>query len=59
VLSGELIDYAVMKNTARAAIVPVGMGCSDIGSWATLADALADTANADGRVARGKAVGFD
>jgi mannose-1-phosphate guanylyltransferase/mannose-6-phosphate isomerase len=30
------IDYAVMEHTARAAIVPVDMGWSDIGSWESL-----------------------
>ncbi|CAA7622646.1 mannose-1-phosphate guanyltransferase [Magnetospirillum sp. LM-5] len=35
-LSGESIDYAVMEQTARAAMVPVEMGWSDIGSWSSL-----------------------
>ncbi len=30
------IDYAVMEKTARAAVVPVDCGWSDIGSWAAL-----------------------
>lgn len=30
------IDYAVMERTDKAAIVPVEMGWSDIGSWAAL-----------------------
>lgn len=30
------IDYAVMEHTAKAAIVPVDMGWSDIGSWESL-----------------------
>jgi len=30
------IDYAVMEHTDRAAIVPVDMGWSDIGSWESL-----------------------
>ncbi len=30
------IDYAVMEHTSRAAVVPVGMGWSDIGSWDAL-----------------------
>ena len=30
------IDYAVMENTRRAAVVPVAMGWSDIGSWDAL-----------------------
>lgn len=37
---GESIDHAVMENTRRAAIVPVEMGWSDIGTWAALHDAL-------------------
>ena len=30
------IDHAVMEHTARAAVVPVDMGWSDIGSWRSL-----------------------
>ena len=33
------IDYAVMEHTQKAAIVPVEMGWSDIGSWEALWDA--------------------
>src|SRR5690606_22366734 len=29
----ESVDYAVMEETARAAMVPVWMGWSDIGNW--------------------------
>ena len=32
----ESIDYAVMQATSRAAVVPVGMGWSDVGSWNSL-----------------------
>lgn len=32
----ESIDYAVMENTSRAAVVPVDMGWNDIGSWSAL-----------------------
>jgi mannose-1-phosphate guanylyltransferase len=35
----ESVDYAVMENTARAAMVPVAMGWSDIGNWQALRDA--------------------
>ena len=34
----ESVDYAVMENTARAAVVPVAMGWSDIGNWHALRD---------------------
>lgn len=32
------IDYAVMEHTDKAAVVPVEMGWSDVGSWAALWD---------------------
>jgi mannose-1-phosphate guanylyltransferase/mannose-1-phosphate guanylyltransferase/mannose-6-phosphate isomerase len=52
-IDGDSIDYAVMENTARAAMVPASMGWSDIGNWAALADALADRADDAGNVVRG------
>ncbi|MGE5268355.1 MAG: mannose-1-phosphate guanylyltransferase/mannose-6-phosphate isomerase [Thiohalocapsa sp.] len=39
----DSIDYAVMEHTARAAVVPVAMGWSDLGSW----DALWEMAQKD------------
>lgn len=36
----ESVDYAVMENTARAAMVPADMGWSDIGNWQALHAAL-------------------
>ena len=38
-IAGELVDYAVMENTTRAAVVPADMGWSDIGNWEALRDA--------------------
>ncbi|RDC60625.1 Mannose-1-phosphate guanylyltransferase [Alteripontixanthobacter maritimus] len=38
-ITGESIDYAVMENTQRAAMVPVSMGWSDIGNWRALHEA--------------------
>lgn len=35
-IKGESIDYAVMEHTDKAAVVPVDMGWSDIGSWSAL-----------------------
>ncbi|MBI1402396.1 MAG: NTP transferase domain-containing protein [Porphyrobacter sp.] len=58
-IAGDSIDYAVMENTARAAMVPANMGWSDIGNWAALADALADGADAAGNLARGGQVDLD
>lgn len=34
--AADSIDYAVMEHTRRAAIVPVSMGWSDVGSWDAL-----------------------
>ncbi len=36
VCPSDSIDYAVMEHTKRAAVVPVGMGWSDLGSWDAL-----------------------
>jgi len=47
----ESVDYAVMENTARAAVVPVAMGWSDIGNWQALRDAR--VADAHGNRTRG------
>ena len=41
----ESVDYAVMEATARAAMVPVWMGWSDIGNWQALRDARPGDAN--------------
>ncbi len=38
------VDYAVMEHTAHAAMVPVTMGWSDVGTW----DALWQVSNKDG-----------
>ena len=36
----DSVDYAVMENTARAAMVPADMNWSDIGNWHALHEAL-------------------
>lgn len=43
-IENESVDYAVMENTDRAALVPADMGWSDIGSW----DALHIARDCDG-----------
>jgi mannose-1-phosphate guanylyltransferase/mannose-6-phosphate isomerase len=48
------IDYAVMEKTARAAVVPVSCGWSDVGSWHTVWE-LSDK-DGNGNAARGAAV---
>ena len=48
------IDYAVMEKTARAAVVPLSAGWSDVGSWSSLHDVLPK--DRDGNVASGDVV---
>jgi len=45
------IDYAVMERTDKAALVPVEMGWSDVGSWAALWDT--SPKDSDGNVLMG------
>lgn len=52
-IEGESVDYAVMENTARAAMVPAAMAWSDIGSWQALHDA--QDQDAAGNAVRGPA----
>ena len=52
-VEGESVDYAVMENTARAAMVPADMGWSDIGNWQALHEARGN--DADGNSVRGTA----
>ncbi len=52
-IEGDSIDYAVMENTSRAAMVPVAMGWSDIGNWNALRDAR--EADAAGNTVHGPA----
>lgn len=51
-IEGDSIDYAVMENTSRAAMVPADMGWSDIGNWDALAEALATDGDHSGNVVR-------
>jgi len=48
------IDYAVMEKTARATVVPVSCGWSDVGSWYAVWE-LSDK-DAEGNAAQGAAV---
>ncbi len=50
----QSIDYAVMEKTALASVVPLAAGWSDVGSWASLQDALQP--DAGGNVTRGDVV---
>lgn len=52
-IESESVDYAVMEQTGRAAMVPADMGWSDIGNWPALRDARVP--DGDGNVVRGTA----
>jgi mannose-1-phosphate guanylyltransferase/mannose-1-phosphate guanylyltransferase/mannose-6-phosphate isomerase len=47
----DSVDYAVMENTTRAAMVPADMSWSDIGNWHALHEAL--DRDEDGNSSRG------
>ena len=47
------IDYAVMENTDKAAVVPMDAGWSDIGAWSSLWEVLQQ--DAEGNVLQGDA----
>jgi len=49
----ESVDYAIMENTGRAAMVPAAMGWSDIGNWQALRDVR--PGDGDGNRVRGRA----
>ena len=48
------IDYAVMERTGSAAVLPVDIGWSDVGSWSSLWELSAR--DADGNAVRGDAL---
>ena len=51
------IDYAVMERTERAAVVPVDLGWSDVGSWSAVWDVMSH--DADGNASTGSAVFYE
>ena len=53
----DSIDYAVMEKTARAAVIPVSCGWSDIGSWSALW--LAGERDAEGNLREGDTLAVD
>jgi mannose-1-phosphate guanylyltransferase/mannose-6-phosphate isomerase len=53
----DSIDYAVMEKTRDAVVLPLDAGWSDVGSWASLFDAL--PADEDGNVLQGDVLVHD
>jgi mannose-1-phosphate guanylyltransferase len=51
------IDYAIMEEADDVAVIPVEIGWSDVGSWATLFDII--PADREGNVVFGEHLGFE
>lgn len=56
-IESESVDYAVMENTAHAAMVPAAMGWSDIGNWDALLEARARDASGNSITGRAELIG--
>ncbi len=53
----ETIDYGIMEQAEDVAVIPVDIGWSDVGSWATLYELL--PADGEGNVVVGQHIGLD
>ncbi|RUQ33118.1 MAG: mannose-1-phosphate guanylyltransferase/mannose-6-phosphate isomerase [Candidatus Competibacteraceae bacterium] len=53
----DSIDYAVMEKTAQAAVMPLAVGWSDVGSWAALWEV--GKRDDDGNLLRGDVIAVD
>lgn len=53
----QTIDYGIMERAEDVAVIPVDIGWSDVGSWATLLDIL--PADGEGNVVTGQHLGVD
>lgn len=53
----QTIDYGVMEGARQAAVIPVEIGWTDVGSWDSLSDLL--PADSDGNVTTGPYIGRD
>jgi len=56
-VENETIDYGIMERAEDVAVIPVDIGWSDVGSWATLLELL--PADAEGNVIVGQHIGLD
>ena len=56
-IQNETIDVGIMEKSQRVAVLPIDVGWSDVGSWATLLDLL--PSNAENNVIVGDHVGLD
>ena len=56
-VENETIDYGIMERAEDVAVIPVDIGWSDVGSWATLYELL--PADEEGNVVIGQHIGLD
>ena len=56
-VENETIDYGIMERAEDVAVIPVDIGWSDVGSWATLLELL--PADREGNVVVGQHIGLD
>jgi mannose-1-phosphate guanylyltransferase len=56
-IRNETIDVGIMEKSQRVAVLPIDVGWSDVGSWATLLDLL--PSNTQNNVVVGEHVGVD
>ncbi len=54
-ITKKSLDYAIMENAGNVAVIPVDIGWSDVGTWATLFEVLARDEN--GNAMRSNSVG--
>jgi mannose-1-phosphate guanylyltransferase len=53
----QTIDYGVMENASDVVVIPVDIGWTDIGSWASMSDIYQP--NSEGNIVKGPFVGID
>ncbi len=53
----QTIDYGVMENASDVVVIPVDIGWTDIGSWASMSDLYQP--NSEGNIVKGPYVGID
>jgi len=56
-VQSQTIDYGIMEGARNVVVIPVDIGWSDVGSWATLLDLL--PGDAKGNVVTGHHLGID
>jgi len=53
----QTIDYGVMENASDVVVIPVDIGWTDVGSWASMSEL--NQPNNDGNIIKGPHVGID